>query len=128
MENSQSRMTPGDIQVPSGRVPEAGLEYARKYREVAYHTALLTLLSREYEAARLDEAKSAPVIQVVDYAVPPEKKSGPHRLLITLGFGVIGFCTGCLWAFWSQTLARMRQFSGRAAKLDQLSAILHVRL
>jgi len=127
MESNQRRMQPGDIQVPTGQVPEAGLEYARKLREVTYHTTLLNLLSREYEGARIDEAKSAPLIQVVDRAVPPDKKSGPPRMLITLGFGVIGFCIACLFAFLRQTLVLQRENSGTAAKLDQLRAILHLR-
>jgi uncharacterized protein involved in exopolysaccharide biosynthesis len=126
-ENSQRLMQPGDIQVPAGQVPEAGLEYARKLREVTYHTTLLNLLSKEYESARIDEAKSAPLIQVVDPAVPPDKKSGPPRMLITLGFAVIGFCIACFWVFFSQALVRMRQNPEPAEKLDQLRTILHLR-
>jgi len=127
MENNQRRLQPGDIQVPTGQVPEAGLEYARKLREVTYHTTLLTLLSREFEAARIDEAKSAPLIQVVDSAVPPDRKSGPPRMLIVLGFAVIGFCIACFWTFFSQALVRLRQDPEPAAKLDQLLTILHLR-
>lgn len=126
MEKSQSRLQPGDIQVPTGQVPGAGLEYARKLREVTYHTTLLTLLSKEYEGARIDEAKSAPLIQVVDAAVPPDRKSGPPRLLIILGSAVVGFCLACFWTFFSQTIARMRRNPESAEKLDQLLAIFHL--
>jgi len=124
VENNQRRMQPGDIQVPTGQVPEAGLEYARKLREVSYHTALLTLLSREYEAARIDEAKSAPLIQVVDHAVPPEKKSGPHRALITLAAGFVGFVFACLWVFVRQALTHMKQVQGNVEKIEELRAML----
>jgi tyrosine-protein kinase Etk/Wzc len=127
LENNQRRMQPGDIQVPTGQVPEAVLEYARKLREVTYHTTLLNLLSKEFEAARIDEAKSAPLIQVVDSAVPPDRKSGPHRTLITLGFAVIGFCIACFWAFFSHALVRMRQNPEPAEKLDQLLTALRLR-
>lgn len=127
MENNQSRMRPGDIQVPTGQVPGAGLEYARKLREVTYHGTLFNLLSREYEAARIDEAKSAPVIQVVDRAVPADKKSGPPRLLITLGLGVVGFCFACFFTFLRQTLALKRHNAHTAAKLDQLRAFVRFR-
>lgn len=120
MENNQRRVQPGDVQVPTGQVPQAGLEYARRLREVTFHTALLTLLSREYEAARMDEAKSAPLIQVVDPAVTPDKKSGPHRLLITVGFAAVGFCMVCFWTFFRQSLVQMRQNPELAMKLDQL--------
>jgi tyrosine-protein kinase Etk/Wzc len=128
LQNNQKNMLPGDTQVPAGRVPKEGMEYVRKLREVRYHQTLFDLLSRQYEAARIDEAKSAPVIQVIDHAVPPDKKSGPPRMLITLVFGVVGFCLACFWALLRKAVLRMRESHASAAILDQLSAILHVRL
>jgi tyrosine-protein kinase Etk/Wzc len=127
LENDQKSIIPGDAQMPAGRVPREGLEYIRKLREVKYHQALFDLLSKQFEAARIDQAKSAPIIQVIDQAVPPDRKSGPPRMLITLGFGVLGFCLACFWTFWSQALARMRQDHTSAGILDQMSTILHVR-
>ena len=100
LENDESRKTlPGDIAVPAGQVAEDSLEYTRKLREVKYHETLFDLLSKQFEAARIDEAKSAPIIRVIDHALPPDKKSGPHRLLIVLGFGFAGFCGVCLASF-----------------------------
>jgi tyrosine-protein kinase Etk/Wzc len=100
LENDQQRQAqPGNIAVPAGRVAEDSLEYTRKFREVKYHEALFELLSRQYEAARIDEAKSAPIIQVVDHAVPPDKKSGPHGMLITLGLGFSAFLLSCIGAY-----------------------------
>jgi uncharacterized protein involved in exopolysaccharide biosynthesis len=128
LENNQKTMPVGDTQVPAGRVPEEGLEYARKLREVKYHQALFDLLSKQYEAARIDEAKSAPVIQVVDPAVPPDKKSGPPRMLITAGFGFLGFCLACFWVFSRQALERMRQNEASAGLLNRVGTILHVRI
>ncbi len=84
--------------IPAGQVPTVALEYARKLREVKYHETLFELLAKQYEAARIDEAKAAPIIQVVDRAVPPDKKSGPHRLWIVLGCAFIGFFIGYLLA------------------------------
>lgn len=92
LENDQQRQVqPGDISLPAGRVPQDSLEYARNLREVKYHEALFELLSKQYEAAKIDEAKAAPVIQVIDHAIPPDKKSGPHRLLIAIGAMFSGF-------------------------------------
>jgi len=124
LENNQRKIQPGNIQVPTAQVPEAGLEYANKLREVTFHTALLTLLSKEYEAARIDEAKSAPLIQVVDHAVPPDKKSGPPRLLLTLAAGFVGFIGACFWAFARNTMRRIEQIPENAQKLKQLRAVL----
>ncbi|HTF62327.1 MAG TPA: GNVR domain-containing protein [Edaphobacter sp.] len=128
LQNNQKNMFPGDTQVPAGRVPKEGMEYVRKLREVRYHQTLFDLLSRQYEAARIDEAKSAPIIQIVDHAVPPDKKSGPPRMLITLGFGVVGFCLACFLALGREALMRMREDHRSAVILDQVSKILHVRL
>jgi uncharacterized protein involved in exopolysaccharide biosynthesis len=124
MENNQRKMQPGDIQVPTGQVPEAGLEYARKLREVTYHSTLLALLSKEYAAARIDEAKSAPLIQVVDYAVPPDRKSGPPRVLIVIGSGLLALLIGCLGAFVRHILVQLRQVPENVEKLDELRSVL----
>ncbi len=127
-ENTQQGMAVGDTEIPAGRVPAEGLEYARKLREVKYHETLFELLSRQYAAARIDEAKSAPVIQVIDRAVPPDKKSWPPRMLLTIGCGVVGFCIGCLWAFFSRSLERMSMIPEKAARLNELRRMLHMRL
>lgn len=120
LENSQTKLQPGNIQVPAEQVPEAALEYERKVRDVRYHETLFDLLSKEYEAARIDEAKSAPIIQVVDRAIPPDKKSGPSRRLLTLGFAFTGFCLACLWALLKDKLRRMEEVPEQAEKLEQL--------
>ena len=108
------------VGIPAGQVPAIALEYARKLREVKYHETLFELLSKQYEAARIDEAKAAPIIQVVDRAVPPDKKSGPHRLWITLGCGFIGFCIGYLLATVTQALRRAAEVPEYAIKLARL--------
>jgi tyrosine-protein kinase Etk/Wzc len=69
------------IQVTANRLPAAELDYVRKLRNVKYHETLLELLAKQYEAAYIDEAKSAPVIQIVDRAIVPDKKSWPPRAL-----------------------------------------------
>ena len=73
-----------DPLMPSGRVPEMGTEYLRKLRQLKYNETLFELLSKQYELAKLDEARDAVVIQVIDRAVPPERKSRPLRALIVL--------------------------------------------
>jgi tyrosine-protein kinase Etk/Wzc len=73
---------PGDVEIATRRMPETSLAYIRSLRELAFQEALYELLAKQYEAARIDEAKSAPVIQVVDRAQPPDHRSGPPRLLI----------------------------------------------
>jgi tyrosine-protein kinase Etk/Wzc len=99
--------TPGTPEVPAGQLPEAGLQYLRKFRDFKYHETLFEILSKQYEAARLDEAKSAPLVQVIDRAVAPERRSWPPRTILTLSAALLA---GCVSSFW--ILLRERQRLG----------------
>jgi capsule polysaccharide export protein KpsE/RkpR len=72
------------VDLPVGKLPEAGIEYVRARRELKIQEALLEGLMRQFELARLDEAKEGPILQVVDAAIPPDRKSKPARSLIVL--------------------------------------------
>ena len=76
--------TGSDINLSKGRVTQAGMEYIRRYRDLKYQETVFELLAKEFEVAKLDEAREGSIIQVVDAAVPPDKKSSPHRTLIVL--------------------------------------------
>lgn len=84
LETEHGTQSADGIEIPAGKLPEVGLEYGRKLRDFRYHEAIYEFLEKQYEAARIDEAKLAPVIQVVDGAVTPDRKSGPPRFLITV--------------------------------------------
>ncbi len=70
--------------VSAGRIPQAGLEYLRRLRDLRYHEALFETLSKQYELARIEEAKAPPIIQVVDRAIVLDKRSWPPRTLLVL--------------------------------------------
>ena len=114
----------GNLQVPTGRVAGAGLEYLQAARELKYHESLYDFLSRQLEAARIDEAKNAVVVQVVDKAVEPEKKSSPRRLLIIAVTALLSFLLVALGALAREALQRRRQDPAEAARLDQLDKYL----
>lgn len=95
----------GTPEVPVGKLPQAGLEYLRKYRDVKYHEGLYEALAKQYEAARLDEAKAAPLIQVIDNAVVPERKSWPPRLLIISMSSVLAAFGAGVWSILSSKAA-----------------------
>jgi tyrosine-protein kinase Etk/Wzc len=86
-----------DINLSKGRVTEAGLEYVRAYRDLKYHETVYELLAKEFEIAKLDEAREGSIIQVVDAAVPPDKRSFPPRLLIIIGTTVLSFFFAAFW-------------------------------
>jgi len=109
LERSTGKTGGGNVQIPTAKVPELTLTYVRKAREVKYHEALYELLLRQYEAAKLDEARSAPLMQVVDYAVVPDTKAGPGRLLMTILAGLFGTFVGAVWVVIRQALLGMQQ-------------------
>lgn len=80
----------GDLVVATRNLPAASLEYLRKLRDLQYHQTLFELLSKLHESARIDEARSAPLIQVVDRGVVPDAKSWPPRTAFVLGAGLLG--------------------------------------
>lgn len=87
----------GNPLTPTSEVPQASLEYIRRMRDVKYHETLYELMARQYEMARVDEAKQSQMIQVVDPALVPDRRSWPPRtLLVLLAF----FLSGILASFW----------------------------
>jgi uncharacterized protein involved in exopolysaccharide biosynthesis len=66
------------------KLPEVGMELARLYREVRVQEEVYSLLVGQFEEAKIQEARDTPTVQVLDRAVPPEKRSWPKRKLIVL--------------------------------------------
>jgi len=113
-----------DVFLPKGAVPQAGLEYVRRLRDVKYYEAIFEVLARQLEIAKLDEAREGAFIQVVDPAVAPEQKSFPKRgQFLTAGIAV-GFTFGIMLALLQGGLARMQQNPVTKDKLDLLKRSL----
>lgn len=127
LQNNEKKIQPGDITVPAGHLPGEALEYERKLRDMKFHEALFELLTKQYEAARIDEAKSAPLIQVVDRAMVPDKKSGPPRKLIVLGFTFVGVFFACLYCLASSAVARIKQNPEHSVRLQEIRSSLRMR-
>jgi uncharacterized protein involved in exopolysaccharide biosynthesis len=104
--------TGSDINLSKGRVTQSGMEYLRRFRDLKYQETVFELLAKEFEVAKLDEAREGSIIQVVDAAVPPDKKSSPHRTLIVLATTVLSFFVAAFWIF-------LRESSGRAFELPE---------
>jgi len=116
--------TDAGLLVPRGKVPGAGLEYIRKLRDVKYRETIFDILARQFEAAKLDEAKEGAVIQVVDDAIPPDKKSFPQRGLIVVVATAIGFIIGILLALGQAGWERMQEDSEAAQNLNRIRSAL----
>jgi tyrosine-protein kinase Etk/Wzc len=110
----------GNIQVPTGKVPEMGMEYVRKFRDVKYYETLFDLVSKQYEIARLDEASTVSSVQELDRARVPEKKSKPQRALIIILSCLIGTLLGVSSAFGHDAWVRMTSDPENAVKLEMI--------
>ncbi len=93
-------------------VPAATREFMSAAREVQYHEWVYRELLRQLEAADLDQAKAAPVLQIVDPAIPADHASGVPRSAIVLGGTMVGFLFGVLAAVMRQRW-RERQVGGK---------------
>ncbi len=95
-------------------------DYTARYREFKYQETLFELFAKQYELARLDEAREGAVVQVLDLAQTPEKRSKPRKALITImatlgsGFALL------LYVFIRQGLRNTRQSSETAEKLARI--------
>jgi tyrosine-protein kinase Etk/Wzc len=107
LEHGQGRASFADF--PIENVPTAGLEYIRKLREVRYRETLFELLAKQYEAAKIDEARDALIVQELDPAMSPERKSGPHRGLIVISVTILGFLVAVLAAFFMEAWGQAKE-------------------
>jgi tyrosine-protein kinase Etk/Wzc len=110
----------GNVLPAAAKVPELALEYVRKEREVKYREILFGLIAKQYESARLDESREAPVLQIVDRAVVPDRKSGPQRTLILLASCLFGALAGAGWVIVKDFVGKLRQDPSRATKYEAL--------
>jgi uncharacterized protein involved in exopolysaccharide biosynthesis len=96
---------PGNTTMGLQDLAGSSLDYLNAAHELQYRQTLFDLLIRQYDGARLDEAKDAAIIQIVDAPVPPERRSSPRRTLIALLFTALGALSACAYLFLAE-LAR----------------------
>jgi uncharacterized protein involved in exopolysaccharide biosynthesis len=115
-----------------------GAEYADLYRSASIQSSLFEILTKQYELAKVAEAREMPTIKVLDAANVPELKSFPPRLLIVLSGGILASLAGALWVmgriFWegmdpSQPSKRLleQMMSDCSCGARSLAVLLHLR-
>ena len=114
----------GDVLVPTRQIPKTSLQYAERLRDVKYYEQIFKVLATQYEAAKADEGRSAVIVQVLDQAVPPERKSKPHRAFIVLFVAVLSFSTFVLAAFGMESLEQIQNDPKRSGQLHLLKFFL----
>lgn len=101
---------PGGGIIPrKAQVTAAGMEYIRRLRDVKYYETVFEILARQFEIAKLDEARQGSIIQVMDPAIVPDKRSSPMRTLIVLGSTIIGFIVSVIAVLGMHLLDRVKE-------------------
>ena len=102
-----------DPLMPTRRMPSVGMEYLRRLRDLKFNETLYELLAKQFEMAKLDEARDAIVIQVIDKAVPPEKKARPKTANIVALSTSIGIIVSIFLSFYLERKKIVLKFMGK---------------
>jgi len=104
----------------AGRMPEAGTGYVRKIRDLKYYETLYELLAKQYEIAKMDEARDAAVVQVLDQAMPPEKKVKPNRTMMVAIAAFTSLFLSVLMAFFLEYREKLLSNPDNRNSVEQL--------
>jgi uncharacterized protein involved in exopolysaccharide biosynthesis len=88
------------------QLPILGVPYADKLRRLKVEEAVFETLTKQYELAKVQEAKEVPSVRELDVPTVPEHKSFPPRLVIMILGMLCGTIVGLTWvlvrARWSE--------------------------
>lgn len=97
----------GNVIPGVGNAPGIGVEYVRRLREFKIQEALFEQLTKQYELAKINEARDSSSLQVLDEAVTPSKKSKPKRSLIVILATVTAFFGSIFLVFIQEYFSKM---------------------
>jgi tyrosine-protein kinase Etk/Wzc len=130
MKRELSKIEGGGVrgkEAAGGSARADGMDNLRLIREMKYNEVVYELLARQFEMAKIDEAKDASLIQVLDKALVPERKSKPKRATIVILAVLAAAFIAILWVFVSEALERMRRDPDTSQRLDRIRRYLRWR-
>jgi len=127
MKRELAKLEGGDGETKPAATTSAGLENLRRFRDMKFLERLTELLTQQFEAAKIDEAKDISIVQVLDKAVEPERKSKPKRALITILTALVAGFLAVIWAFVREAGERARRDPESAGRLEALRAYLRFK-
>ena len=98
----------------------SGLDNLGRLRDVKYYEFLYELLAKQFELAKIDEAKDAVVVQVMDKAIEPDRKSKPRQWLIVSLSILLGLLVSVIWVLIREALAKAAADPQRASRIEIL--------
>jgi LPS O-antigen subunit length determinant protein (WzzB/FepE family) len=115
----------GDKSALSNQQAEVGgADYIARYREMKYYETLFELFARQFELAKVDESREGALIQVLDMASPPERKSKPKKAMIAVIGAIIAGVVILLFVFAREAYRRQKNDQEGAQKLAKLREAL----
>ena len=84
-----------------------GIDNLGLLRDVKYYEVIFELLARQFEMAKIDEAKEGSIIQIIDKAIEPDRRSGPKRTAMVLLWATVALFVGILWAAVREVVAKV---------------------
>ena len=88
--------------------PTVGLEYGRLRRDSLIQQKVFELLTQQLELAKIEEAKDDITFQVIDPAIPPERRIKPNRTMNVLLAGIVSLFLGIFLVFFLEYLAKQK--------------------
>ncbi len=98
----------------------ADSDYIARFRDFKYHETLFELFAKQFELAKVDESREGAVIQILDTATTPERKSKPKKALITLAAIVVSGFLLFVFAFARQGYRSLAASPDGSLRLLQL--------
>lgn len=124
--NDESSGTTSDQMYPSIRqLPILGVRYYDLYRDLKINETVYEILTKEYEVARVEEAKEVPTVAVIDSARYPEKRSGPPRTIITLVGAFLSLCIAAAWLFGKEAWSGWDPHDPRKMLVEEVSGTVN---
>jgi uncharacterized protein involved in exopolysaccharide biosynthesis len=125
LANLKAQLAKQEKDTPSNSNISAQGDYVSKYREFKYNETLFELFAKQFEIAKVDESREGAVIQVLDAAQPPERKSKPKKALIAIIATLAAGFALLLFVFIRQALNNAGKDQESANKLNQLKFSWH---
>jgi uncharacterized protein involved in exopolysaccharide biosynthesis len=122
LANLKAQLAKQEKDTPSSSNLNAQGNYVSKYREFKYNETLFELFAKQFEIAKVDESREGAVIQLLDTAQPPERKSKPKKALIAIIATLAAGFALLLFVFIRQALNNAGKDQESANKLNQLKA------
>ena len=121
IENNSEPQKNISVNIKSSKI---GSVFLNAMRDLKYQQLLVETIKKQYDIAKMDEAKDASLIQVINEPLVPEYPSHPNKqLIVTIG-ALLGLLISIILAFIMNALNEAKQNPESAERLNLLRRYL----